>query len=86
MLRRTTNAAAREARESSPTPNGLRDVTASAIALVDGVNTVQGSPDRDSISTAGLHQLTRVADQFQGQPEGQVFGLRVSGSSGFWQR
>ena len=58
MLRRTTNAAGREARELSPIPNVPRDTSANA--ALDGATVVQGSPDRDSISTDGLNQLKRV--------------------------
>ena len=54
MLRRTTNAAVREARESSPAPSVPRDITPSANATLDGINTAEDSPDSDSISTAGL--------------------------------
>ena len=71
VLRRTTSAAVREIRALSASATVGRD---------SGV--VQQSPDRDSISTAGLNEVRLVADQFQGlqldQPESQVYGLRVS--------
>ena len=62
MLRRTTRAATREGRAISPSGPVGRD---------SGV--LRQSPGRDSISTAGLHQVSRMAEQFQGllldQPE-----------------
>ena len=71
MLRITTSAAAREGRAISPSATVGRN---------SGV--LQQSPDRDRISTAGLNQVNRVAEQVQDlqfdQPENQVYGLRVS--------
>ena len=71
MLRRTTSAAAREGRAISPGATVGRD---------SGV--LQQSPDRYIISTAGLNQVHRMAEQLQGlqldQPEDQIYGLRVS--------
>ena len=70
MLRRATSAAAREGRAISPSATVGRD------------SGVKQSPDRDRISTAGLNQVNRVAEQVQDlqldQPENQVYGLRVS--------
>ena len=77
MLRRTTNAI-REARDQSPV---VPATTAFGSTAENGEVRLQQSPDRDSISTAGLNQPSRAAEPFQvqlDQHDSYVYGLRVS--------
>ena len=79
MLRRT--AAFREPCDQTAVlaaPDASRDLAHSAQVNSSGVDARQGSPDRYSISTAGLNQTTRqLQDLRLDQPEGQIYGLRV---------
>ena len=77
MLRRTTNAI-REARDQSSV---VPATTAFGSTSENGEVRLQQSPDRDSISTAGLNQPSRAAEPFQAQldqHDSYVYGLRVS--------
>ena len=81
MLRRTTNAAFQETGDQSAllaASDASRHLAQSAQVNSSGVDAVQRSPDRYSISTAGLNPMTRqLQDLRLDQPEGQVYGLRV---------